>query len=137
MPATQVLERARKAEAEATAIKAQLKSDSTTSKKTIRDLETSLSESTALSSKSEREYITLRDSLVSMKTAWKSDVDALKEDINRREDKWKKADEELGERAREGGRIGASLFAIIPIPLSNGRSKANEKGGYGPFAAQR
>jgi hypothetical protein len=37
--------------------------------------------STALSSKSEREYITLPNSLKGMKTAWRADVDGLHEDI--------------------------------------------------------
>jgi hypothetical protein len=64
----EALERARKAEAEAVAPKAQLKTETTTSKKLLRETETALAESTALSSKCEREYIALGDSLRGMKS---------------------------------------------------------------------
>jgi hypothetical protein len=73
-PDFQVLERARKAEAKVVSLKAQLKAETTSSKKSLCEMEVALTESTqagtALSSKSEREYITLRDSLKGMKTAW-------------------------------------------------------------------
>ncbi|KAI9450074.1 hypothetical protein F5148DRAFT_987255 [Russula earlei] len=85
----EVLERARKAEAEAVALKAQLKAETTNSKKSLREMETALAESTAVSSKSEREYIALRDSLKGMKSAWRADVDSLREDMRKREENWR------------------------------------------------
>ncbi|EAU90405.2 hypothetical protein CC1G_00789 [Coprinopsis cinerea okayama7 len=91
----EVLERARKAEAEAAALKQQLKSETTTSKKTLREMEAALAESTALSSKSEREYITLRDSIKGMVESWKRDTDRLREEINKREAKWKAEGEKI------------------------------------------
>lgn len=36
-----------------------------------------------------------------MKSAWKSDVDLLREDMKRREERWKKADEELGGKYKQ------------------------------------
>ncbi|KAF5316476.1 hypothetical protein D9619_006701 [Psilocybe cf. subviscida] len=83
----EVLERARKAEAEAATLKSQLKSETTVSKKTIREMEAALAESTALSQKSEREYITLRDSLKSMNESFKNDLDRLRDEMKRREDR--------------------------------------------------
>ncbi|KAF9560124.1 hypothetical protein CPC08DRAFT_708323 [Agrocybe pediades] len=83
----EVLERARKAEAEAATLKSQLKTETSTSKKAIREMEAALSESTALSQKSEREYITLRDSIKGMVEAWKQDTDRLHQEMKRREDK--------------------------------------------------
>ena len=80
-----MLERARKAESEAAALKAQLKTETTTSKKTIREMEAALSESTALSQKSEREYITLRDGMKGMAETWKQDTDRLREEKLRTE----------------------------------------------------
>ncbi|KAI6164549.1 hypothetical protein EDD17DRAFT_1561115 [Pisolithus thermaeus] len=59
----EVLERARKAEAEATTLRSQLKTETATSKKALREMEAALTESTALSQKCEREYITLRDEM--------------------------------------------------------------------------
>lgn len=94
----QVLERARKAEAEAVALKAQLKAETTSSKKSLREMEAALAESTALSSKSEREYITLRDSLKGMKSAWRADVDSLREDMRKREERWRGEVETTGKR---------------------------------------
>lgn len=94
----QVLERARKAEAEAVALKAQLKAETTSSKKSLREMEAALAESTALSSKSEREYITLRDSLKGMKSAWRTDVDSLREDMRKREERWRGEVETTGKR---------------------------------------
>ena len=61
-------------------------------------METALAESTALSSKSEREYITLRDSLKGMKTAWRADVDGLREDMNKREERWRSEAEMTGKK---------------------------------------
>lgn len=82
-----MLERARKAEAEAAALKSQLKSETTVSKKAIREMEAALAESTALSQKSEREYITLRDSLKGMNESFKGDLDRLRDEMKRREDR--------------------------------------------------
>ena len=44
-------------------LKSQLKNETTSSKKTIRDMESSLTECTARTQKAEREYTTLRDSM--------------------------------------------------------------------------
>jgi hypothetical protein len=93
-----VLERARKAEAEAVTLKAQLKAETLSSKKSLREMETALTESTALSSKSEREYITLRESLKGMKNAWRGDVDGLREDMRKREERWRSEAEAAGKK---------------------------------------
>ena len=61
-------------------------------------MEAALAESTALSSKSEREYITLRDSLKGMKSAWRTDVDSLREDMRKREERWRGEVETTGKR---------------------------------------
>lgn len=61
-------------------------------------MEASLAESTALSSKSEREYITLRDSLKGMKSAWRADVDGLREDMRKREERWRGEVETTGKK---------------------------------------
>ena len=94
------MERARKAEAEATALKSQFKTESVTTKKSLREMETALAESTALSSKSEREYVTLRDSLRDMKASWRADMDTLREEMRKREERWRKDEEELGTKYR-------------------------------------
>jgi len=93
-----VLERARKAEAEAVALKAQLKVETTNSKKSLREMETALAESTALSSKSEREYITLRDTLKGMKATWRTDVESLREDMRKREERLRGEAETAGKK---------------------------------------
>ena len=94
----QVLERARKAEAETVALKAQLKAETTSSKKSLRDMEAALAESTALSSKSEREYITLRDTLKGMKATWRNDVEGLREDMRKREERLRGEAETAGKK---------------------------------------
>ncbi len=93
-----MLERARKAETEAVALRTQLKAETTNSKKSLREMEVALAESTALSSKSEREYITLRDTLKGMKSAWRTDVDSLREDMNNREGHWQNEAETVGKK---------------------------------------
>ena len=97
----QVLERARKAEAEAASLKQHLKQETSTSKKTIREMETQLAESTALSKKSEREYITLRDSMRSMSDTWKLDIESLKLEMRKREDKWRKEVDGVGNKYKD------------------------------------
>lgn len=96
-----MLERARKAEGEAAALKAQLKTETTTSKKAIRDMEAALSESTALSQKSEREYITLRDGMKGMADTWKQDTDRLREEMRRREEKLRTEGERLAKMYKD------------------------------------
>lgn len=93
-----MLERARKAEAEANTLKSQLKAETTSAKKSLREMETALAESTALSSKSEREYITLRDTLKGMKAAWRADVDSLREDMRKREEHLRSEAETAGKK---------------------------------------
>lgn len=108
-----MLERARKAESEAAVLKAQLKAETTSSKKSVQEMKTALMESTALSQKSEREYLTLRDSIKGLVESWKTDTDRLREEMRKREEKVKSEAETVGKkykvlleevRTAEGGR---------------------------------
>jgi hypothetical protein len=92
------LERARKAEAEAATLKTQLKTETTTSKKSVQDMKAALAESTALSQKSEREYLTLRDSIKGMVESWKTDTDRLRDEMRKREEKWRAEAESVGKK---------------------------------------
>ena len=76
-------------------LKTQLKSETSTSKKTIREMETSLTESQARSQKCEREYITLRDSLKGLVESFKADHEGLREEMRKREEKMRKEAEEV------------------------------------------
>jgi len=97
----EVLERARKAESEAQAYKTQLKLETTNAKRSIREMELTLAESTALSTKSEREYITLRDSIKHMTEGWKADMAKLREDMNKKEKEWKNEAEAVGKKYKD------------------------------------
>ncbi|KIY63205.1 hypothetical protein CYLTODRAFT_433070 [Cylindrobasidium torrendii FP15055 ss-10] len=96
----EVLERARKAEAEAAQLKSELKSETSTSKKKMREMESALTESTALSTKCEREYITLRDSIKGLVEGFKRDIDTLKADMKKKEDKLKSESESMATKYR-------------------------------------
>lgn len=61
-------------------------------------MEISLAESTALSAKSEREYLTLRDSVKHMVEGWKADVEKLKDDMEQKEREWKAEAELMGKK---------------------------------------
>ncbi len=91
----EVLERARRAESEASNLKAQLKNETTTSKKTMRDMEIALAEATALSQKSEREYLTLKDAVKGLQDGWRADVGRLQEEIKVKETVWRKEIEQV------------------------------------------
>ncbi|KAJ3786792.1 hypothetical protein GGU10DRAFT_350782 [Lentinula aff. detonsa] len=97
----EVLERARKAEAEATQLRSQLKSETSQSKKSLREMESALAESTALSQKSEREYITLRESLKHLTESWKADTDRLRDEIRKREERLKGEAEVMSKKYRK------------------------------------
>ncbi|KAG6900030.1 hypothetical protein C0993_004087 [Termitomyces sp. T159_Od127] len=97
----EVLERARKAEAEAASLKSQLKSEVTTAKKSVQEMKAALSESTALSQKSEREYVTLRDSIKGLVESWKVDTERLREEMQRREDKVRAEAESIGRKYKK------------------------------------
>ncbi|TDL23580.1 hypothetical protein BD410DRAFT_820587 [Rickenella mellea] len=96
----EVLERARKAESEAASLKAQLKSEVTASKKTMRDMETQMTEAVALSHRSEREYLTLRDAVKHLSEGWKADVEGFREDMRRREEQWRKEADQMSAKYR-------------------------------------
>lgn len=96
----QVLERARKAEAEAAALKAQIKNDAAANKKAVRDLETAMSEAAALSQKSERESLTLRESFRALTEGWKNELKEVREEMRKRDEFWKKEVEEVGLKYR-------------------------------------
>ncbi|KAF7308973.1 hypothetical protein MKEN_01098000 [Mycena kentingensis (nom. inval.)] len=96
----EVLERARKAEAEAATLKAQLKTETTASKKAIREMESTVSECTTTAAKSEREYITMRDSIKGLVEGFKRDTDRLREEMTRREEKVKAEAEAMGRKYR-------------------------------------
>ena len=83
----QLLERARRAESEVITLRAQLKTDNTVAKKNLRDMEATVAEQRSRTQKSEREYTTLKESIEGMKRYWKTDIDALKEEMNRRDEK--------------------------------------------------
>ena len=83
----QLLERARKAESEVITLRAQLKSDNTMAKRNLREMEATVTEQRSRTQKSEREYTTLKESIEGMKRIWKTDIDALREEMNRRDEK--------------------------------------------------
>jgi hypothetical protein len=82
-------------------LKTQLKTETSTSKKALREMESALTESTALSQRSEREYITLRDSVKHLTESWKHDIDRLKDEMKKREDKVKSEGERLGKMYKD------------------------------------
>ncbi|TFK81561.1 hypothetical protein K466DRAFT_591166 [Polyporus arcularius HHB13444] len=94
----EVLDRARKAEAEVLTLRSSLKNESTSSKKTIRDMELSLAESTARTQKAEREYAVLRDSIKGLVESFQTDAVNLREEMKRREEKLKADAEEMGRK---------------------------------------
>ncbi|KAH9911289.1 uncharacterized protein B0H18DRAFT_873249 [Fomitopsis serialis] len=94
----EVLERARKAEAEVIAVKTQVKSETSTSKKSLREMETALTEATARSQKAEREYVVLRDSIKGLVSSFQTDTDGLRNEMRKREEKILQEAEEMGKR---------------------------------------
>ncbi|KAJ3511614.1 hypothetical protein NLJ89_g4000 [Agrocybe chaxingu] len=132
----EVLERARKAEAEATTLKAQLKSETSTSKKTIRDMESALAESTALSSKSEREYITLRDSLKSMTESWKSDTERLRDEMRKREEKVRAEAEKVKKLREEDTKKGAEVEKMWAAEIEKMKERVENEGKQSDEAAR-
>ncbi|KAL5513312.1 hypothetical protein ACEPAH_3710 [Sanghuangporus vaninii] len=97
----EVLDRARKAETESAALKTQLKSEISTSKRALREMEAQVHHSTAISQKCEREYVTLRDSITHLSEGWKRDVDRLKKEMRERETKLRKEAEDVGRKYRK------------------------------------
>ena len=63
-------------------------------------MEAQVAQCTAVSQKSEREYITLRDAIKHLGDGWKQDVERLKREMHERETKWKKEAEDVGFKYR-------------------------------------
>ncbi|KZW00045.1 hypothetical protein EXIGLDRAFT_762142 [Exidia glandulosa HHB12029] len=96
----EVLERARKAEAEATTLKTQVKTDTATTKKTIRDMEVALTEATALSQKSQSEYAAIQSAYTRLGESWRRELDGVKEDMRVREAALRKEAEDIALKYR-------------------------------------
>lgn len=64
-------------------------------------MESQLAESTALSAKSEREYITLRESLKHLTEGWKADLLRIKEDTQRKEKALRVETEKMAKKYEE------------------------------------
>ena len=64
-------------------------------------MEAQVQQSTAISMKSEREYITLRDAIKHLSEGWKADVERLKKEMNEREAKLRKEAEDIGAKYRK------------------------------------
>ncbi|KZP01503.1 hypothetical protein CALVIDRAFT_7095 [Calocera viscosa TUFC12733] len=94
----ELLDRARKAEAEASALKIQLKSETIASKSAIKDIEKQLLEASTVSQKSHREYITLSESLRGMTGSWKAEMDAVRREMHKREEMYRRETEEAGKK---------------------------------------
>ena len=56
-------------------------------KKNLREMEATVAEQRSRTQKSEREYSTLKESIDGMKRHWKTDLDGLREEMNRRDEK--------------------------------------------------
>jgi len=56
-------------------------------KKNLREMEATVAEQRSRTQKSEREYTTLKESIEGMKRNWRTDIDSLREEMNRRDEK--------------------------------------------------
>ncbi|KAF8738920.1 hypothetical protein RHS02_05431, partial [Rhizoctonia solani] len=74
-------EAARKAEAEVQALKAQLKDETSATKKSMKEMHTTLSQAKAVAQRSEREYVQLRDTLSTMREGWRKEVETLRDQM--------------------------------------------------------
>lgn len=61
-------------------------------------MEAQVSQSNAVSQKSEREVITLRDSIKQLSVGWKQELESVKNEVGKREEKCKKEAEEIGRK---------------------------------------
>ncbi|KAG9104251.1 hypothetical protein FRC06_004235 [Ceratobasidium sp. 370] len=77
----ELLERARKAENECQLLKNQLKTETNNSKKSLREMETTLAEAKTVAQRSEREYVQLRDAMTSLREGWRTEVESLREQM--------------------------------------------------------
>ncbi|KAG8744975.1 hypothetical protein FRC10_009083 [Ceratobasidium sp. 414] len=77
----ELLDRARKSENECQLLKNQLKTETNNSKKSLRDMETTLAEAKTVAQRSEREYVQLRDAMTSLREGWRTEVEGLREQM--------------------------------------------------------
>ncbi|KAG9047537.1 hypothetical protein FS837_002061 [Tulasnella sp. UAMH 9824] len=87
----EVLERARKAEAEVQTLKTQLKTEAANAKKSV----STVTEAVAQSQKAQREYTTLRDSVTGMTEGWKKEVKDLQDQMRKRDEAWREEVKEV------------------------------------------
>ncbi|KAG8889613.1 hypothetical protein FRB98_003675 [Tulasnella sp. 332] len=87
----EVLERARKAEAEVLKLKTDLKTEISTAKKASATVQ----EAVVTKDRAENEYKVLRDSIAAMKQSWKDEVKQLRDDMKKKDEAWKEEVKEI------------------------------------------
>jgi hypothetical protein len=63
-------------------------------------MEVTMVEATASSQKSEREYLTLKDSVKGLIDGWKNEVKELREEMKKKDEAWKKESDDIGLKYR-------------------------------------
>lgn len=124
----EVLERARKAEAEAAALKAQAKAEAAAAKKSVA----TVNEAVTQSQKAQREYVTLRDSITGMTQGWKNEVKELKDEMRKRDEAWREEVKEVTVKY-------TSLVKLVKATryVDGKRIHMVEMTDCGPFSAER
>lgn len=93
-------------------------------KKNLREMEATVAEQRSRTQKSEREYTTLKEGIEGMKRNWKTDIDALREEINRRDEK---ARAEAGTMAKKYRKMADELKASQTDGESIKKMKAEDE----------
>jgi hypothetical protein len=92
----------------------------------MKEMEAKLAESTASSQRSEREYITLKESIQGMGEQWTKELDALKTDFKAREDEWKKQVEDSGLKYRTLTKLVQATQYVYSLNLRDDANSGTE-----------
>ena len=80
-------------------------------------MDTQLAEAKAVSQRSEREYITLRDSIKHLTDAWQKEIASLKDEFKLKEDGWRSQIEDSGTKYRSLLKlVQATQYVFFPYP---------------------
>ena len=111
----ELLDRARKAEAESATLKTQLKAEQAAAKKTS----TSVTEAMDKSLKAQREYATLKESWDGLTVQWTDDVTSLREEMRKREESWKEEAQEMSVKYTALVKLVKATSYVLPsLPCS-------------------
>lgn len=100
-------------------LKTALKNTTSETKKSLKDMEATMTEATFTSQKAESEYNALKDSVSGMMQSWKREVQQLRDEVQRKEDEWAREREQVALKYKSVLKLQQAARWVVAIDVAS------------------